>query len=598
MMRLITLTLLLIFCSLSSAADEGTVKYTLKVTDANHHLADVSVRFPETAPGKFVVQLPAWRTGKYKILNLANGISHFKAFDGNGHQLSVTKIDKSSWQIDVEKRGPVLIGYQLYANQLSDRARHIDDSHLFLDASAGFVYNATYRMSPLQVDLQVPSAWKSRSGMNKVGVHSFVAKDYDQLVDSPIESGIHKFKQFSVEDRQYELVVWGDGNYDLDVIAKDLIKLDGAAKDFWQQFPFKRYVYMVHVAPGLRGATEHLNSTIIHSEPYRFTKRKDYLGFAQIAAHEFVHTWNVKHYRPVGIARYDYQQENYTPSLWIAEGSTSYIQQLLGVRSGTITKKEFLAALAKSINSYMHKAGRKQMSVARASFDAWIGHENDDMSNSTVSIYQEGMLATLVLDYEIRKRTENKKSLEDLHRALYAKVTKEHKGFSESELLKLLSDITGTSFNDFWYAYVHGTDELPLSETLAFYGLELKPEKDALKAWSGLTVTNHNSFALVSSVEKDSPAWQAGLARGDLIISQQNQKAGSDLVERFADYKEQDRVELQFFRKNRLKKATLQLSNNPFPKQKIVPKEGLDSTISARFKSWAGQDLMEATSAE
>ena len=591
-----TSVILLCISVLSYAKDEGVVQYHLKVTDANHHLADITVRFPEVAPGRFVVKLPAWRTGKYKILDLANGISFLQAFDATMNGLPVTKVDKASWQIEVKERGPLTIGYQLYANQLNDRARHIDDTHIFLDASAGFIFNDTYRMSPVRVSLEVPSQWQSRSGMDKVAEHTFIANDYDQLVDSPIESGIHKYRAFTVEDREYELVVWGEGNYDLDAIIEDLTKLDKAAKDFWQAFPFKRYVYMVHVAPGLRGATEHLNSTIIHSTPYRFKKRKDYIGFAQIAAHEFVHTWNVKHYRPDGIARYDYTKENYSPSLWIAEGSTSYIQHLLGVRSGTISSNEFMDSLAKNIHSYRHKPGRNRMSVARASFDAWIGHPDDDNLNHNVSIYQEGLLVTLVLDYEIRRLTNNQKSLEDLHRALYAKVTKEHKGFNESQLLELLQHITGSSFENFWAHYVHGTQELPLENALAFYGLTMENKHAKAEAWSGLTIAEHKGFALVTSVERGSPAWQAGLATGDLIISQQKQQAGGDLLQRFEDYQPGEKLELYYFRKNSLRKSTLLLTQNPFPEQKIVPKSDNNSTISARFKSWTQQDISSVKS--
>ncbi|TMN94298.1 peptidase M61, partial [Pseudoalteromonas sp. S407] len=91
----------------------------------------------------------------------------------------------------------------------------------------------------------------------------------------------------------------------------------------WDDYPYQRYVFMVHSTSGARGATEHLNSTIIQRHRDKFAKREDYLGFIATAAHEFIHTWNVKAYRPEGLVPYDYLAPNYSRLLWLAEGSTS-----------------------------------------------------------------------------------------------------------------------------------------------------------------------------------------------------------------------------------------------------------------------------------
>lgn len=98
---------------------------------------------------------------------------------------------------------------------------------------------------------------------------------------------------------------------------------------------------MVHATSGAGGATEHLNSTVIQLPRFSFRERKDYLRFISTASHEFIHTWNVKAYRPAGLVPYDYQHENMTELLWIAEGSTSYFQGQLLLRAGVMTPKEF-----------------------------------------------------------------------------------------------------------------------------------------------------------------------------------------------------------------------------------------------------------------
>ena len=109
----------------------------------------------------------------------------------------------------------------------------------------------------------------------------------------------------------------------------------------WDDYPFERYVYIVHATSGVRGATEHLNSTVIQLPRFKFRERKDYLRFISTASHEFIHTWNVKAYRPAQIAKYDYQQEKVTDLLWLAEGSTSYFQNQLLLSGGIMKPKEF-----------------------------------------------------------------------------------------------------------------------------------------------------------------------------------------------------------------------------------------------------------------
>ena len=136
------------------------------------------------------------------------------------------KINASTWRVHLNDPTSVKIDYQVYANELGKRARHIDDSHAFIDASGFFMFSESFRQEPVTVNLDVPKAWRSVSGMDNAGSkNSFKAADYDVLVDSPIETGINKLHKFEVDGRDYELVIWGEGNYDVDLMLTDLKKL-------------------------------------------------------------------------------------------------------------------------------------------------------------------------------------------------------------------------------------------------------------------------------------------------------------------------------------------------------------------------------------
>jgi len=189
------------------AAD--TVNYQLRISNAAQHTAEVSARFPASAKADPVVQLPNWRTGRYEILPLANGLRHVAAKTADGKSVPIRKTDKATWQLDLPAGVPYTVSYELYANELGLRTRHIDDSHAYLNASAVFVYSPEFRANPITVSLSVPDGWQSRSGMSPGNCgHCFTAADYDVLTDSPIETGIHRFYKTTVDGRPIELVIW------------------------------------------------------------------------------------------------------------------------------------------------------------------------------------------------------------------------------------------------------------------------------------------------------------------------------------------------------------------------------------------------------
>lgn len=175
-------TLLLLTSAYATAADD-IVQHSINIDRATQHEAQVKSIFPATSAPSIVVKMPNWRTGRYQILNLANGVRDFKAFGDNGRELAAQKIDKASWQIQKKAGEVVTIQYDLYGNELGLRVRHIDDTHAFLDASGVWMYSDESRALPLTVNLTVPEGWQSRSGLTSCAAHCFsAAKDRKSVV--------------------------------------------------------------------------------------------------------------------------------------------------------------------------------------------------------------------------------------------------------------------------------------------------------------------------------------------------------------------------------------------------------------------------------
>ena len=593
---------------------QAEVLVNIDIQQPEQHIAKVEITFAQSEIDQVDFYLPTWRTGRYEILNLANGIRGFSVFDDQGNALPWQKTAKDTWQVSGAKNKKIKLSYQVYANQLASRTRHIDDSHAFIDNSTVVMYNEDSREQVHIIKLKVPTAWRSVSGLDSVIVsgesipHHFVAENYDVLADSPIETGIHQFQSFTVDSRDYEIVIWGKGNYELAKIAKDLEILVQQSKHIWQDYPFKRYVFMVHATSGARGATEHVNSTIIQRSRFQFSSRKDYLGFLTTAAHEFVHTWNVKQYRPKGLVPYDYQQENYDSLLWLAEGSTSYLQYQLLLRGDLITTKEFFTSLAKRITAFEHKPGRNSQTVAQAGFNAWISEGGDYANNHSVNIYSEGFLVSWLLDFELLTQTQLNKSYRDVHSQLSQKFALP-KGYDEQDVLTILHDLTGNNLNDWWQKNVHGFASVDFEPLLAKAGLvmsyeaenknhkELKGDnlgKDKLKtkAWTGIKTQKVEGGLKVVSVEKNSPAWYSNFSLGDIIIAVDGLRmVDKDLKARLKNFSVGQTIDLTVFRRDELMTKVITLAEIAKNKLVIVPISKASKEQKSFFKEWTGLDF-------
>ncbi|MDP2485137.1 M61 family metallopeptidase [Pseudoalteromonas marina] len=581
--------LVLSICAALSASAFADVNYSLNIDEPQHHLGDVRVQFPKSAQAHLDIKLPSWRTGRYEILNLANGVRYFNPTDKEGNPLKWEKIDHSTWRVHIDTPTEVSVGYQVYANELGKRARHIDDSHAFIDASGFFMFSESFRQEPVTVNLDVPKQWRSVSGMdNLASTHSFKAANYDVLVDSPIETGINQLHSFNVDGREYELVIWGEGNYDVELMLRDLKKLVTTGNVIWDSYPYERYVFMVHATSGAGGATEHLNSTIIQRPRDRFGSREDYLGFISTAAHEFIHTWNVKAYRPNGLVPYDYTNMNYSKLLWIAEGSTSYFEDHLLVRSGIETTDEFFKGLTKTINRHLQTPGREVQSASETSFDKWINQGGDHGRNYSTNIYSEGSLLSMVLDIDLLEKTAGKVSYRDVHKALY----NNHKlpaGFDEKDVLSILQNLTGLDYSNWWEEHVDSPANINFDELLNKVGLTFE-RPQAAKAIASIDAVAKNTGQLLTltHVQRGGSAWKAGLTTNDKIVAINKLHVNKDLKSSLETFKPGDKVVIDFIRRDALQSLTLVLTEKFDKPKKVTANLQASEKQKALFKAWMG----------
>jgi predicted metalloprotease with PDZ domain len=332
---------------------------------------------------------------------------------------------------------------------------------------------------------------------------------------------------FVVAGVRHTLTVAGAApSFDSDRLLADTRKICEAEYRFWhaqssgreRKLPFSSYAFMLNVADDNYGGLEHRNSCAL------ICARKDlprlgvekasegYITLLGLISHEYFHSWNVKRLRPSEFTRFDYSAENYTELLWFFEGFTSYYDDLLLRRAGLIDDAAYLKLLNKTINQVMQTPGRLLQSVAQASFDAWVKFYRPDENtpNATVSYYSKGALVALCLDLSLR--LESTSTLDQVMQSLWRRTS--GGPMTEADLLAVLREQSGRSYQRELTRWVHGTGELPVRELLEQHGVSILDEPAQLAQQLGLRVTENGSLQ-VKTVLRGSAAEQAGFAAGD-----------------------------------------------------------------------------------
>ena len=575
-MKNVSVIISLLLITVMASAQQPSIHYSLGMSKPHTHLFEVEVRIAKlsSADKDLDLIMPAWRSGRYVIFDFSGGVQGFSAVDENGKTLAWSKTDKQTWRIVRGKASTITARYLVYANEFSDRTRGLNDEHAFIDPATTFMFVKKYLNEPLTLMVNPFGNWHVTTGLDQPGgkENTFTAPNYEYFADCPIEIGNQNDFVFDVDGIPHDLMIAGQGNWDEKKMMPDLTKLVEANKKFWGRLPYERYVFMLEVYPNIGGATEHINSTIIQTRPFGFKNPDSYRSFLGLVSHEYFHTWNVKQLRPKGITPYDYTREDYVKELWVAEGTTSYYGELMLVRTGFKAQQEFLDDVVRSVQEDRMRPGNKVQSVTESSFDAWVKYwrGRQDAYNAESDYYGKGSHVSLLLDLVIRNMSKNKHSLDDVMRTMFERFPL-GKGYTVDDLQKVCEEMAGSSLQQFFLDYVHGTTPLPWEKFLGYAGLQLEKKNTEPKPWLGIFTFDRDNQAQIYSVVAGSPAYDAGLNVNDQVLALNGFRARTnDLTNRIAEMKEGDRVKLMVFRDDKLREFEVTLRNQDVPNYSIT----------------------------
>ena len=559
-----------------------SVFYQIDISDIGGHVIDITLQFTPTAD-QHLLSLPAWIPGSYMIRDFARNITAISASDSEG-SLALQQTDKHSWQLRCRQHR-VTVRYQLYAFDLSVRAAYVDDEIAILNPACLCLAVAGMQQLVHNVDLLKPSAtscqqWRVATALTPAAntrwldFGRYSAKNYAELIDSPILTGVFSLSEFSIDAVPHYLVITGNNRTDQARFTRDLTQICQQQQHVFGGLPtdLTHYWFLLWITEDGYGGLEHMHSTLllsnrsalpapVHSDNTVAGITDSYQDLLALCSHEYFHTWWVKRLKPSCFKDYQLAAEQYTPQLWLYEGFTSYYDDLALVRSGLISNERYIMTLEKLISRVTRNPSNSKQSLTDSSFNAWTKFykQDENAPNAIVSYYAKGALLALCLHAELAA---NGSSLDQVVRQLWHNYLPS--GTPDNALQLTLQQMGFPALATLCDQWLTCASPLPLESALAKLGVQLKlrpmQHQDDLGGASstnnvflGIQTKAVNGWLHVTQVYHGASAHQAGVMTGDQLLALDNTKITSNnWSELLLRQPINSLVQLSVFRKDRL----------------------------------------------
>ncbi len=605
---------LLVFSALTgfaaAAADRAPIVFTLRFPEAAAHYVDVEAHIPTEGASSLTVFMSVWTPGSYLVREYARNIVDLTATAPDGPSLAVAKITKNRWEIATADHAAVTVHYRLYGREINVRGNWVEADFAMLNGAPTFISVVDDFQRPYVVNVVRPAPWQSTQSalVRSDTLDQFTAPDFDTLVDSPILVGSPQVDSFEVDGVPHTLVTLdGGGVWDNARAAQNLQLVITAQRDFWGHLPLDRPYTIFNLLTGDRGGLEHRNAFTISADRWLGRTHGGITSWLSLASHEYFHTWNGKRLRPVELGPFAYEHENYTPSLWIVEGITSYYQHVILARAGFYTPDRYLGAVSGSIAGTQRTPGRLVQAFAESSFDAWIkAYRSDENSvNTLFSYYGGGAVAAFLIDAQIQIVSDGDVTLDDVMRAAYARYSGLH-GYTQDEFIALASEVAGGDLTAWFDALVNQPGEFDYQPALDWYGLEFEQPQppaqpqpgtpaalappDPPKGWLGAGTTDQNGRLIITQVRSDTPAAAARLSVDDEVLAIENLRVSpSQLDRRLELYGAGTEVDFLISRRDQILSIPVTLGLKPEETWRLKIRSNATAAQKARVKKWLGQ---------
>jgi predicted metalloprotease with PDZ domain len=520
------------------------IEFVVSCNKLHQHIFDVELKMDSIANSQEFM-LPNWIAGSYKIRDYARNITNIAVKSGEIEQIS-----KNRYKVITNSK-QIILNYSIYGFEKSVRHSYLDENRAFFNGNSIFLLPIGFENNPFQLVLNHPNNWQVATSLTKKNGIYF-AKNYDELLDSPVEIADFKKLDFDVNNIPHSLVITGNYKSDDEKLTQDLTKICNHHQQLFGSFPVEKYLFLTLATFNEFGGLEHTKSTSLICSRKELNNattdgkiNEDYTRFLSLCSHEYFHTWWIKSLKPKSFHNLDLENENYTKQLWIFEGITSYYDDYSLYLCGLIDKNAYLKLFAKTVNRVLQDSGNLKQSIAGASFNAWtqLYQMDENTQNSFANYYSKSALVAFLLDVEVQKRTKTRLNLKDVVKKTYNDFYKT--GLKDDDFQGVFEELTSSCFKEFFADFVYGIKPLPLKEAFDFIDVNMleKPPKASL----GCEFAEDNNKII--RVKSGSVAEKFGIYKGDEIVLIDGEKTKNAKLE-IEKFNQNDEVNITIIRDN------------------------------------------------
>jgi predicted metalloprotease with PDZ domain len=467
--------------SLAAAAQKAPIQITADLSEAPRKLYHAEIDLP-VHEGPLALTTPKWIPGNHRPTGPVDDITGV-VFSINGKPIPWRRDDVDLYQFHVTiPKGVSTLHAHLdciVTARVSQKLAVLEWEKLLL-----YPANTPGKEIPIQPSLIVPAGWGIGTALQPEGAGSypvpakgengksvvtkFAATNVEQLEDSPIITGeyFHEFPLAPEISPKHYIDVVSDAPEDSNLRPSVLAEISNLVREAsveYNSHHYHVYHFLLTLSDIAGGeGLEHGQSSDNGVGEKGFADDAHQLGESDLLSHEFTHSWNGKYRRPYNLYQDDFAKMQQGSLLWVYEGMTQYLGNVLAARSGLKSQAQYRDILAMSAASLDNKPGREwrstedtaiAASILRGGNPAWSNWKRGQ------DYYQEGELLWLDADTLIRKQTNNQKSLDDFLKVflgLNGNTGPEIVTYNREELIKDLNAVTPYD----WAKFLHDRVDL------------------------------------------------------------------------------------------------------------------------------------------
>jgi predicted metalloprotease with PDZ domain len=551
----------------SATAQKKPIEIVADLSEAPRKVYHAEVDLPVSG-GPLTLTTPQWIPGNHRPTGPVSDITGV-VFTIDGKPIEWRRDDVNFYEFHVNiPEGVTTLHAHLdciVTARLSQKMAVLEWEKLLL-----YPAHTPVRDIPIQPSLKVPAGWGVGTALQPEGAGGwpvpaagsttrFAATNVEQLEDSPIITGqnFHEFALAPTITPKHYIDVVSDEPEDSNLRPSVLAELGNLVREADAEYAshhYNVYHFLLTLSDVAGGeGLEHGQSSDNGVGEKGFADDAHQLGESDLLSHEFTHSWNGKYRRPVGLYQPDFATVQQGALLWVYEGMTHYLGNVLAARSGLKSQAQYRDMLAMSAADLDYKPGRDwrptedtavAASVLRGGNPAWSNWRRGQ------DYYQEGELLWLDADTLIRTKTNNKKSLDDFERIFLAKGGNTGPLIVTYTFDELVQDLNQVMPYD-WAGFLHDRiDKIHMRADLA--GIEQggyklvykdKPSKSertlagvsgrrgggGLECWYSLGL-RIGADGAIFDVRWNGPADKARLAPGQKVLAVNGQIFSSDAL--------------------------------------------------------------------